>query len=227
MYRKYRAKCPKHILIADEAYFQKEGSISEKCEIIEYRPPSEFALGITFNREVDPDTLEHSDTIVLYFLPEQNLDDCLRDEYISGQYLLDRTIETYTGDYRIVVDGRQRSLKVGGHIGRYQEFRNHNENGIQVLGVMITMVIPDRKLAIEILSSLFEEVQAVPYKALENQTVKKETDRVEKADITHETIREPWNAGSIEGAQQNKAVMCNDRKKKQKRKKYQMQYLEW
>ena len=47
---KYRAKSPRHILMADGAYFEGNGNDLDEYDLIDYQPPPEFQLGILLGK---------------------------------------------------------------------------------------------------------------------------------------------------------------------------------
>ena len=167
---KYKAKCPRHIRIADPAYLEKNGKEKKKHEAIDYRPPSKFQMGILleqFQAPFEKDCTRYA--MGLYFAPEQSLDACMNHEALRCRGLFQRWAETRSDSYTVTVDERQETVKTeaDGIWSQYQEFYSHEENARKTEAVLILLVVPDDETfegMRRLVYSLFEEVRPVPLK---------------------------------------------------------------
>lgn len=167
---KYKAKCPGHVLIADPAYLEKNGKDKKKHEAIDYRPPSEFQMGILLEQFPDPFERDRTRyTMGLYFAPEQSLDACMNHEALRCWGLSQRWAETRSASYMVTVDERQETVKTeaDGIWSQYQEFYSHEGNARKTEAALILLVVPDDETfdgMRSLVYSLFEEVRPVPLK---------------------------------------------------------------
>ncbi len=167
---KYKAKCPGYVLIADAAYLEGYQNGKTESEVIGYRPPSEFQMGILL--EQFPDSFERDRIrygVGLYFAPEQSLDACMNHEALRCRGLSQRWAETRSSSYMVMVDERQETVKTeaDGIWSQYQEFYSHEGNTRKTEAVLILLVVPDDETfggMRSLMYSLFEEVRPVPLK---------------------------------------------------------------
>lgn len=205
---KYRAKSPRHILMADASYFEEDGNEQEGYDIIDYRPPLEFQMDILFEKKWDL-FLESPipSMISLYFAPEQYLDQCLNLEISPRCDCSRQIISVENVQYRIIVDERQQNVETGeeGEWGVYQEYYNHDESLPKLCAVHIGFIVPEQEDFEGMrnrIYSLFEEVYPVQ---LEEQPGKESTidaGKIKGSISIKKTLKELRNADHQETAHQ-------------------------
>ncbi len=164
---KYKAKCPGHVLIADPAYLEKDKDGRTGYEVIDYRPPPGFQMGILleqFHRPFEESCMQYA--VNLYFAPGQDLDRCMNLEPVHWQGFSQKWADTGNACYKVQADERQEDVKTeaDGIWSQCQEFYTCDGNVHKTKAALITLVMPDdgtfegmRKLVY----SLFEEVKPV------------------------------------------------------------------
>lgn len=165
--KKYRAKSPRHILMADVTYFEGNGNDLDEYDLIDYQPPPEFQLGILLEKNWDP-FLANSilSMISLYFTTEQYLDRCLNLEASPWCGRSQQVINVENVRYRIIVDERQQNVETGekGDWGLYQEYYSYDEGSPKLCAVHIGFIVPDHEIFEGMrnrIYSLFEEVYPI------------------------------------------------------------------
>ncbi|TGY91793.1 hypothetical protein E5329_20065 [Petralouisia muris] len=162
---KYKAKCPKQILMADPAYFEGDGKNPYEYDRMAYEPPPGFKMGILLSERWDPVLAGETLYMMgLYFAPEENLDRYMdfgiEECYSCSQYYV--VVDNVR--YRVTADGRQHDVETGaeGDWGLYQEFYSLEGKSTRLCAVHIGFLVPKREAferMREMMYSLFEGVQ--------------------------------------------------------------------
>lgn len=203
---KYRAKSPRHILMADASYFEGNGNDLKEYDIIDYQPPSEFQLGILF--ENDRDLFLDSpilSMISLYFAPEQYLDQCMNLGLPPRYDCAQQAISVENVRYSIIVDERQQDVETGeeGDWGVYQEYYSHDEGLPKLCAVHIGFIMPDHETFEGMqnrIYSLFEEVYPIEPRKMSGKEETMDAGKIKESASIKETLKELRNVDHPENA---------------------------